>query len=420
VSGAVMVELRCSLLPLLFLAGMPHSDALATSALQHQQSQLLPQRSSSTSRADVSMLSNGMSALAPVVSKGTGKMACHGLGCPRSVRILTSSRVLDAPRLAVATEPVLADFLATQSAGQAQPVLEALSTACQEIALKVRTASCDSMACFNNYGNEQLAVDVLAEAALMEGLRNCGVPLRVSTASDQSEEVLGDGEPELAVTINALDGSSVIDSNFAIGTLFSVWREGTLLNNTGRDLLAAGACSYGPRTSLYLSHDGSDGVQEFLLVGGATNGEEGPGRWIQSNHYSSFTEGKLFAPGNLRVAARSSKYAKLIKFWQDNEYQLRYSGGMVMDVLQLIVKGRGIFVCPAAPAERPRPHLLYEAVPLAYLIEKSGGRASDGEHALLDVTIHSFDQRTQMALGSANEVERFESTVGPADSAFIY
>eukprot|EP00965_Chrysotila_dentata_P130517 4314950-Pleurochrysis_carterae.AAC.6 len=247
-----MVELRCSLLPLLFLAGMPHSDALATSALQHQQSQLLPQRSSSTSRADVSMLSNGMSALAPVVSKGTGKMACHGLGCPRSVRILTSSRVLDAPRLAVATEPVLADFLATQSAGQAQPVLEALSTACQEIALKVRTASCDSMACFNNYGNEQvcifpsllrstrsciaagssphalgtckkelallptfhppstpwkctlpeskivalcsfgacgawlqLAVDVLAEAALMEGLRNCGVPLRVSTASDQ-------------------------------------------------------------------------------------------------------------------------------------------------------------------------------------------------------------------------------------------
>ena len=85
---------------------------------------------------------------------------------------------------------------------------------------------------------------------------------------------------------------------------------------------------------------------------------------------------------------------------------------MVPDTMQLLIKGRGVYAAPAAPGKRPRPRLLYEAIPLAFLIEKGGGSSSDGSTSVLDVPVRSLDQRTQLALGSADEVRRFEKLVG--------
>ena len=149
------------------------------------------------------------------------------------------------------------------------------------------------------------------------------------------------------------------------------------------------------------------GVTEFLLVRDS---------WRQSNIYSSMGgEGKpsIFAPGNLRATASNDGYAKLVDYFQQSKYTLRYTGGLVPDVTQLLVKGKGIFVSAPEAHERPRLRLLYEAIPMAFLIEKAGGRSSDGERSLLDIEVTESDARTQVALGSATEVQRFEEMVGP-------
>ena len=319
-------------------------------------------------------------------------------------------------------------------------VLLALFGACNLISQKIATASCDSTSCFNELdsddSDEMLAIDLLAEEVLFDALKRTGA---VDVASSESDKVLrhltllsppplqadaaeSDGcdghhhsEPSAApaappiysVALDPLDSSSIIDANFAVGTIFGVWATPSLLNVTGRQLVAAGACTYGPRTAISLALADRPGVTEFLLVRDS---------WRQSNIYSSMGgEGKpsIFAPGNLRATASNDGYAKLVDYFQQSKYTLRYTGGLVPDVTQLLVKGKGIFVSAPEAHERPRLRLLYEAIPMAFLIEKAGGRSSDGERSLLDIEVTESDARTQVALGSAAEVQRFEEMVGP-------
>ena len=79
-----------------------------------------------------------------------------------------------------------------------------------------------------------------------------------------------------------------------------------------------------------------------------------------------------------------------------NKYQLRYTGGMVPDVNQIMVKGKGVFVNPSSPGAKAKLRLLYEVAPIAYLIEKAGGKSSNGAHSILDLKIVKTEDRTQV------------------------
>jgi len=307
----------------------------------------------------------------------------------------------------------------------AHDVLLALFGACSHVSSKIATASCDSTSCFNDLGlddmeEEMLAIDLLAEEVLFDALQRTGQVAVGSSESDNiqralapvppppeegSEHASSPPPPLFSVALDPLDASSIIDSNFAVGTIFAIWERPSLVNVTGRQLVAAGACTYGPRTAITLALADRPGVFEFLLVGD---------RWLQSNVYEGMAEGKLFAPGNLRATASNERYAKLVSYWQQAKYTLRYTGGLVPDVTQLLVKGKGVFASCAEANERPKLRLLYEAIPMAFLIEKAGGASSDGERSLLDIPVREWDARTQVVLGSAAEVERFEQIVGPA------
>merc|ERR1711937_971938 len=109
----------------------------------------------------------------------------------------------------------------------------AMSSACKEIGYKIRTASCDKQACFNAFGDEQLAIDVLADNVIFENLRASG---SVATASSDEEptEVNMGGEG-YSVAFDPLDGSSIIDTNFAVGTIFGVWPGSKLTGITGKE-----------------------------------------------------------------------------------------------------------------------------------------------------------------------------------------
>ena len=82
--------------------------------------------------------------------------------------------------------------------------------------------------------------------------------------------------------------------------------------------------------------------------------------------------------------------------------------------MQLLVKGCGVFVSPASVGQRAALRLLYEAIPLSFLVEKAGGSCSDGEQSVMDILVRNTDHRTQLAVGSEAEVRRFDSMVGPS------
>ena len=166
---------------------------------------------------------------------------------------------------------------------------------------------------------------------------------------------------------------------------------------------------YGPRTTITLALSHLENAHEFLLVDDFSANH---GQWLKTNEFSTVNEGKLLAPGNLRATLDNAGYNELFQYWMQNAYKLRYTGGMVPDVNQLMVKGKGIFVNVASKNCQAKLRALYEVVPIGFLVEKAGGKTSDGEQSVLDILITNTEQVSQVAFGSESEVQRFEQYVG--------
>jgi sedoheptulose-bisphosphatase len=296
----------------------------------------------------------------------------------------------------------LEDFLAskTQDKNLAR-LLMSMGEALRTIAFKVRTASCGATACINTFGDEQLAVDMLADKLLFEALRHSHVCK--FAASEENPELVDMGGPEeggFSVVFDPLDGSSIVDTNFTVGTIFGVWPGAKVAGTTGRDMAAAAMGVYGPRTTYVIAIKGVPGTHEFLLMD--------EGKWIHVKETTQINEGKLFSPGNLRATFDNPKYEKLVNYWVSEKYTLRYTGGMVPDVNQIIVKEKGIFSNVTSPSTKAKLRLAFEVAPLGLLIENAGGYSSNGEKSVLDIPIGGIDDRTQCAYGSKNEIIRFE------------
>ena len=252
----------------------------------------------------------------------------------------------------------------------------------------------------NSFGDEQLAVDMLADKLLFETLKYSGV-CEAACSEEVPVVVPMDGKG-FSVAFDPLDGSSIVDTNFSVGTIFGVWPGNKLTGIYGRDQAASGIGIYGPRTVYVIAIKGFPGTHEFLLMD--------DGKWLHVKETESIGEGKLFSPGNLRCILDNPEYAKLVNFWMQEQYTLRYTGGMVPDVFQILVKEKGVFTNVISPSTKAKLRLAFECAPIALLIENAGGFSSgDGKCvSALDVEITAIDQRTQVCLGSMLEVARFE------------
>ncbi|KAF5194879.1 Sedoheptulose-1,7-bisphosphatase protein [Thalictrum thalictroides] len=243
----------------------------------------------------------------------------------------------------------LEEFLtkATQDKGLIR-VMMCMGEAIRTIAFKVRTASCGGTACINTFGDEQLAVDMLADKLLFE-----------------------------ALTYSHF--CNIVDTNFTVGTIFGVWPGDKLTGVTGRDQVAAAMGIYGPRTTYVIALKDIPGTHEFLLLD--------EGKWQHVKDTTEIGEGKMFSPGNLRATFDNPDYAKII------------------------VKEKGVFTNVISPTTKAKLRLLFEVAPLGFLIEKAGGYSSDGKQSVLDKVIQVLDERTEVAYGSKNEIIRFEETL---------
>jgi len=279
-----------------------------------------------------------------------------------------------------------------------------MGEALRTIAFKVRTASCGATACINTFGDEQLAVDLLADKLLFEALRHSHVcKYACSEEVPELKDMGGPVEGGFSVAFDPLDGSSIVDTNFTVGTIFGVWPGDKLTGITGRDQVASAMGIYGPRTTYVIAINGFPGTHEFLLLD--------EGKWAHVKETTEIGEGKLFSPGNLRATFDNPQYEKLVNYYVNEKYTLRYTGGMVPDVNQIIVKEKGIFTNVTSPTTKAKLRLLFEVAPLGLLIENAGGHSSDGKQSVLDKVVTNTDDRTQVAYGSKNEIIRFEETL---------
>ncbi|KAI3748822.1 hypothetical protein L6452_12192 [Arctium lappa] len=283
-------------------------------------------------------------------------------------------------------------------------VLTCMSEAIRTIAFKVRTASCGGTACVNSFGDEQLAVDMLADKLLFDALTHSHFcKYACSEEVPELQDMGGPVEGGFSVAFDPLDGSSIVDTNFTVGTIFGVWPGDKLTGVTGADQVAAAMGIYGPRTTYVLAIKGFPGTHEFLLLD--------EGKWQHVKETTEISEGKMFSPGNLRATFDNPEYDKLINYYVKEKYTLRYTGGMVPDVNQIIVKEKGVFTNVISPTTKAKLRLLFEVAPLGLLIENAGGYSSDGTKSVLDKVIVNLDDRTQVAYGSKNEIIRFEETL---------
>ena len=292
-----------------------------------------------------------------------------------------------------------------------EAILEALKRAFIQIARFLRDgeAVSGSVGTSNAFGETQLEADIYSNNLLFESLRGlCKTALSEETPVPQAM-----GGSEFTVTFDPLDGSSIIGTNFSVGSVVGIWDTPELIGSTGRDQVVSMIVVYGSRTTLLLEEkedllakdiSGSK-VSEFTLRGEA---------WVKSkDNLKLKRQTKLFAPANLRAVNESEGYRRLVTYWMDNGFTLRYTGGMVPDVAQLFLKGSGVFSNPTTTVSPPKLRILYESGPIARLVEIAGGLAYYLNQPVLDIPITAYEQKIGMCVGSAEEVERYNSLVTP-------
>ncbi|NPA25894.1 MAG: fructose-1,6-bisphosphatase [Deltaproteobacteria bacterium] len=248
----------------------------------------------------------------------------------------------------------------------------------------------------NLYGEDQLALDVLADEIIKDRLDHTGRVRRI-ISEEQSEIIIFDREKRsggYAVCYDPLDGSSLVDVNLSVGTIVAIYAGEDPLQDGSRQVGALYVL-YGPRTTLVYS--AGHGVHEFTL--------NSLGEYVLTRENIRLKEsGRIFSPGGLR-ADYLPEHEKLVSHLEDNGYKLRYSGGFVPDINQILLKGGGLFMYPATTkAASGKLRLPFELNPMAYLMEAAGGAASDGEKPILELKCHDLDQRSPIYIGSREEV----------------
>ncbi len=269
----------------------------------------------------------------------------------------------------------------------------------------------------NIQGEGQKKLDVFANEQFISALTSGGECCIVAT--EEEDDFVPIDSPvsknaKYIVCIDPLDGSSNIDVNVAVGTIFSIYRrkstEGlAVLSDVlqkGTEQVAAGYVIYGSSTMLvYTTGKGVNGftldpsIGEFCLSHPDMKiPEDGTIYSINEGNYVHFPEG----------VKKYLKYAQVEDKATNRPYTSRYIGSMVADIHRNLIKG-GIFIYPttaASPAGKLR--LLYECNPMAFIIEQAGGIASDGLNRILDIEPKTLHQRTSLFIGSPKMVRMAE------------
>ena len=305
--------------------------------------------------------------------------------------------------------------------GQLRLLLELVARACKTISHAVNKGALGgvlgSAGSENVQGEVQKKLDIIANEVLIEANEWGGHLAAMASEEMNNIYLIPNRYPrgEYLLLIDPLDGSSNIDVNVSIGTIFSVLRmpegdrgvEEQDFLQPGKCQVAAGYCVYGPQTTLVLTV--GDGVAMFTL-------DREMGSFV-------LTQDAVQIPADTREFAINMSNMRHwdapVKRYIDEclagkdgprakDFNMRWVASMVADVHRIMTRG-GIFMYPWDKREPNKPgklRLMYEANPMAWLIEQAGGAATNGRERIMDVQPTQLHERVSVILGSKNEVDR--------------
>lgn len=264
----------------------------------------------------------------------------------------------------------------------------------------------------NVQGEEQQKLDVIANIRFMRALSKGGEVCAIVSEEEDAVVDLQNNSGKYVVAIDPLDGSSNIDVNISIGTIFSIYRRKSPLGSPiqledimqpGREQVAAGYVLYGSSTMLVYTT--GCGVNGFTY-------ENSLGEFFLSHpDIQAPKSGNIYSINEGLQLEWEKGIAAYVQSCKERIMLSRYIGSLVADFHRNLLKG-GIYLYPATqknPSGKLR--LLYEANALAFIIEQAGGKASDGQQRILDIQPESLHQRTPLLIGSSKMVEEAEQAI---------
>lgn len=260
----------------------------------------------------------------------------------------------------------------------------------------------------NVQGEAQKALDVISNDIVLNHLRaNPAVSILVSEELDEAVDLSSQGS--MIVATDPLDGSSNLDVNVTVGTIFSVLPSAGGLLQKGSAQLAAGYVAYGPATTLVTRINGATSVftlnadGDWVQTVAAANVPEASGEFAINTARERFWDAATRGYVSESVAGETGPAGK--------RYNMRWVGSMVADIHRILMRG-GIFLYPLdseTVTKGGRLRLLYEANPMAWLVEGAGGKSTTGRESILALEPTDIHQRVPVILGSSEEVRRLES-----------
>jgi fructose-1,6-bisphosphatase I len=295
-------------------------------------------------------------------------------------------------------------------------VIEVLAQAAHELSQILATASLTGKSgaaegnSINSTGDTQKKLDILANDLFLDRVSSRNLVHRfVSEEMAHPQQLTVGSESPLLLAMDPLDGSSNLDVNGTVASIFGIYRDRRDPLPTGRDLLAAGYFLFGPSTILMLSTGhGVNGYTlhpatgKFLLSHPAVRCPN-RGNYLCANvaHFSQWPD-SVQAYMDALLARSRTELAPI---------SLRYSGAMATDVHRILLEG-GIYIYPPDSQHwTGKIRLLYESVPMAFLFDQAGGTSSNCMQSLLDVPILEPHQQDHTALGSVRNVQEYVDTV---------
>ncbi|CAP71737.1 uncharacterized protein PODANS_6_6910 [Podospora anserina S mat+] len=298
-------------------------------------------------------------------------------------------------------------------------VIPSLLKSVAEIARDLQSSHHVSAAGTSNiFGDDQLNVDVQAEAHIRQAITSCPTIVTASSEEDPVERPVvhtssssssSSCHEKYTLAFDPLDGSSIIPSNWTVGAIIGLWDGPSALNtppSKSQFLSILGV--FGPRTTAIIAIRLLSSLPSICLEAGLDNLTQ---TWELTRPALSLSapnpKTKYFSPANLRSASDIPQYAGLVSQYIAQAYTLRYSGGLVPDIVHGLVKGHGVYLSPVSERHGAKLRRLYELCPVALVVECAGGEAVEferGGRRILEREVRETDERGGVVCGSGEAV----------------
>jgi fructose-1,6-bisphosphatase I len=270
-----------------------------------------------------------------------------------------------------------------------QEIIKAIEEASIEIKELIETGDTGKSNQENSTGDTQLKLDIASDEIIERIFRQ--IPNVKAIVSEEQESIIDlNANGEYLIAYDPLDGSSLVDVNLSVGSIYGIYKN----EFNAKNIIASVYVVFGPRVEMVVA---IDDVKMYRL-------KHGKFEFIQNIVLKQ--KGNLKAPGSTQ-SCWAPHHKQMVDDIFNDGYRLRYSGGMVPDLHQILLKGGGLFSYPGT-TDKPKGKLrqLFEVFPFALAYEKAGGGAIDGHKRVLEVETTHIHDTTPCFFGSNEEIKR--------------